>query len=398
VAENRGRISQRIHAVAHGRLEHDIVESGSLTVLSVERSLTTIPSFTHLHALLGPAGVTQFSRGATPDPLSGTCLDDNARAWLVSIYALRAEPEQPYARIIGDTVAKFVAASQRPDGRFHNFADFEGNFTDDIGSEDSFGRTMWACGVTSRCAPVEGWREIARAVLASALPIASELRSPHARAYVILGLAAAHAPEMAAAVPPVGDALDPNLKDNVERALTEVAGGMLDHHISASSQDWPWWANHLTWGNARMPEAMLRAAAATGNREYATTGIRSLRFLADITQSGNVFVPIGNQGWRLRGGARAFYDQQPIEACAMVDAWLAAHRLTGEIAYRDAAQVAFDWFNGGNTERLALAVPATGACFDGLHAGHVNQNQGAESTLSYLHAHLAISTALRGGA
>jgi hypothetical protein len=348
--------------------------------------------------MLGPAGVTQFSKGTTPDPASGTCLDDNARAWIVAIYALRADPDQPYARVIGETAAKFVADAQRPDGRFHNFADVSGRFTDDVGSEDSFGRTIWACGVAARCAPLKQWRDIARKVLAAALPIVSELRSPHARAYVVLGLAAAFAPEKAAAIAPAGEPLDAPLKDAVERALIHVADGMLDHHRSAASNDWPWWESHLTWGNGRLPEAMLRAALATGNGEYASTGMRALEFLAGITQSGTVFVPIGNQGWRLRGGARAFYDQQPIEACAMVDAWLAAHRLTGDLTHRDAAQVAFDWFHGGNTERLALAVPSTGACFDGLHAGHVNQNQGAESTLSYLHAHLAIDAALSDGA
>ncbi|HEY7982332.1 MAG TPA: hypothetical protein VID19_12690 [Candidatus Eremiobacteraceae bacterium] len=365
-----------------------------MTVLSVSPILTTNPSFTHLHALLGPAGVIQFSRGTAPDPTSGTCLDDNARAWIVAIYALRADPEQPYARLIGDAAAQFVADAQRQDGRFHNFADVSGRFTDDVGSEDSFGRTIWACGIAARCAPVKQWRDIARKVLAAAAPVVAEVRSPHARAYIVLGLAAAFAPEKAAAVAPLGEPLDAPLLDDVERALTAVAGGLLDHHTAAASHDWPWWENHLTWGNGRLPEAMLRAALATGDRQYAATGMRALDFLAGITQSGTVFVPIGNQGWRLRSGARAFYDQQPIEACAMVDAWLAAHRLTGDLTYRDAAQVAFDWFHGGNTERLALAVPTTGACFDGLHPGHVNQNQGAESTLSYLHAHLAINASL----
>lgn len=364
-------------------------------MLSVMPSLTTTPSFTHLHALLGPAGVMQFSRGSTPDPSSGTCLDDNVRAWLVAIYALRTDPEQPYARMIGDAAANFVVAAQHPDGRFHNFAEITGRFTDDIGSEDSFGRTIWACGVAARCAPVQRWRDVARATLTAALPALHKIRSPHARAYIVLGLAAASAPEMAAAFPPVGEPLDPQLKEAIDRALTSTADGLLDQHTTVSSAEWPWWENHLTWGNGRMPEAMLRAAAATGNREYAATGMRALEFLAGITQNGTVFVPIGNQGWRLRSGARAFYDQQPIEACAMVDAWLAAHRLTGEETYREAAQVAFDWFHGGNTERLALAIPATGACYDGLHAGYVNQNQGAESTLSYLHAHLALGAAFR---
>jgi len=117
--------------------------------------LTANPCFAHLHALLAPAGVVQFCQGSVPDESSGTCLDDNARAWLVAMYALHGDPDQPYARAIGDTTANFVAAAQLASGRFHNLADITGRFTDDIGSEDSFGRALWACGVGARCAPVE---------------------------------------------------------------------------------------------------------------------------------------------------------------------------------------------------------------------------------------------------
>jgi hypothetical protein len=141
---------------------------------------------------------------------------------------------------------------------------------------------------------------------------------------------------------------------------------------------------------------MLRAAAATGNRRYAATGLRALAFLGEITQPTDVFMPVGNEGWYRRGGIRAKYDQQPIEACAMVDAWLAAARLTGDAAYVDRSRVAYEWFNGLNTERLAVGVAETGACYDGLEPGRVNRNQGAESTLSYLHAGFAIDAAPQG--
>jgi hypothetical protein len=172
--------------------------------------------------------------------------------------------------------------------------------------------------------------------------------------------------------------------------LVEVADALARDFLSSATNDWSWWTPTLTWGNGRLPEAMLRSAAVTGQKRYAEIGLRALDFLADVTQSGDVFIPVGNADWYGRGGHRARYDQQPIEACAMVDAWLAAYRLTGDSTYLNRAGTAFDWFHGRNTEGLALARPQTGGCCDGLRRGRVNENQGAESTISYVQASLAM--------
>jgi hypothetical protein len=356
------------------------------------------PSFEHLRALLGPAGVVQFARGAAPDLGSGTCLDDNVRAWIVAVLALRNDPEQPYARLIGDTAATFVRAAHRPDGLFRNFADFDGNFLEDLGSEASCGRTIWACGVAAACAPVPEWRATGRSLLRSALPALRLFESQHARGYAVLGLAAAAAPEIATGLSREGDQVDAADRKALIAALNDMADSLADDFDSASSPNWSWFSDAMTWANGRLPEALLRAAAVTENRRYAATGLRALEFLAGVTQSERIFVPIGNQGWYRLGSSRAVYAQQPIESSAMVDAWLAAYALTGEEHYRAGAEIAFDWFHGGNTERLAVARPAVGACHDGLHAGHVNENQGAESTLSYMHAHLSIGALPRSGA
>jgi hypothetical protein len=339
---------------------------------------------------MSSAGIVQFCRGAIADERSGTCLDDNARVWLVAIAALCRDPGDPEARAAGDTALRFLRRAQRPDGLFHNLASIDGGFLDEVGSEDSFGRAVWACGVAARCTTVPEWRRAATAVLAAALPAIRTLRYPHARAYAMLGLAAALAPEAATELRPSGVSLDSALQDNVNHALVALADGSVDEFNAAATSDWRWWSQRLAWGNGRLPEALLRAAAATGNRRYASVGLRAFEFLAGITQFDGILIPIGNDGWYTRGGTRACFDQQPIEVCAMVDAWLAAYRLRAHPADRAGALTAYAWFLGNNTEKLALAVPEIGACHDGLMPGRVNENQGAESTLSYLHASLAI--------
>jgi hypothetical protein len=351
-----------------------------------------LPPLDHLRKLLVPAGVVQFSRGDVPDPSSGTCLDDNARALIVAVSVLSADPDSVHARQIGDAATAFIQRARRPDGAYHNFADIGGRFLDDIGSEDALGRMVWACGVASRCAADTQWKASALVSLEAALPAVLELRSMHARAYALLGLNAAVAPNTAAGLQPVGAGPPRPLADALVSALVTLADAFERDFRSAASTEWSWWAPVLTWGNARLPEAMLRSASVTGHKHYAETALRALDFLAEVTQSGDVFIPIGNAGWFPRGGHRARYDQQPIEACAMVDAWLAAYRLTGDVAYQRRAGVAFEWFLGRNTDGLALARPQTGGCCDGLRRGRVNENQGAESTLSYLQASLAIRT------
>lgn len=351
------------------------------------------PSVEHLRAMMSPSGIVQFAQGRTPDYASGTCVDDNARAWLVAMYALSVDPAYRHMRDIGDTAAEFVLRAQRPDGLFHNMADALGRHIDEIGSQDSIGRAVWACGTAARSSVVPEWRAAAIAALEAAQPALAQLTANHARAYSVIGISAALAPEAASPLRTMGAALDPPLRHRLSQTLTALADALDDDFRSYSSDDWNWWTNQLTWGNGRLPEAMLRAYAATGVRRYAETGLRSLEFLGEITQSNNLFIPIGNDGWYSRGGERAIYDQQPIEACAMVDVWLAAYRISGDAEHLRRARVAFEWFNGLNTERLALADVETGGCHDGLLPGDINCNQGAESTLSYLHAALAMSVA-----
>ena len=351
-------------------------------------------SFEHLRRLMWPAGIVQFSQGDVPDWSSGTCLDDNARAWIVAMYALALDPEHPHAVDFGDRALRFVERSQRPDGAFHNLADAQGRFTDDIGSEESIGRAVWACGLASRCTLVKAWRETALVLLERAMPAVDQLVINHARAYAIFGLSMALAPATAAwPMQPVSDPLPAPLRIRLLALLQRVVVRFNVTLDEESRPGWPWWENTLTWGNGRLPEALIRSSTVLDDPQLLEAGLRSLDFLAEVTQPDRTLVPIGCDGWYPRGGTRALYDQQPIEACAMTEAWLSAHKATGDQKYLENARVAYSWFEGNNTEQLVMCVPETGASYDGLLHGGVNTNQGAESTISYAQARLALALA-----
>ncbi len=353
------------------------------------------PSFSHCRELLDRFGMVQFAIGAEPDLAFGYCVDDNARAFLASTLALHLRPDFEDARVVGEAALEFLERSQRADGLFHNLMDEQGAFTDEIGSEDSFGRALWACGVASRCAPVPEWRARSIALLAAALKHVEAMRWLRPRAYAVLGLAAAADPEKGSLFPAMGEGFDAPLQASVLAALHGQCSRLAREFQENAVAHWQWWEPQLTWGNARPAEALIRAAAVTADAGASSLGLQALRFLASVTQERDTFLPIGNEGWYERGGPRAVYDQQPIEACGMVDAWLAAARVTGDAAYRTKALEAFGWFLGLNSEGLVVAEVAQGGCHDGLRRGGLNPNMGAESTLSYVHAHTAIAGAFR---
>jgi hypothetical protein len=340
-------------------------------------------------------GMVQFAAGDKPDLTHGYCLDDNARAFLVALLVTHVDSANTSARTIGTSSLSFMEVCRRSDGRFHNLMDADGKFTDEVGSQDSLGRLIWACGVGARCAANAQWRAASEALLQAGLQRVGDLSEIRPLAYTALGCAAAIAPQAASLIPAA-------TSETLPRALEDAARAALEHSCAAllaalgenSDGDWQWFEPMLSWGNARLPEALLRGALALRDEPMAEAGLRSLSFLARVTQPEDRFVPIGNRGWYERGKERAIYDQQPIEACAMVDMLLAGARLTDTLEYESKALTAFSWFLGLNTDRVALVEPDTGGCHDGLERSRINPSMGAESTLSYLHAHAAIATHL----
>jgi hypothetical protein len=208
-------------------------------------------------------------------------------------------------------------------------------------------------------------------LFALALPELPGLTSPRAWAFGLIG---------------IDEYLRRLSGDSLAKQMREVLTCRLMERFDASAQpDWPWFETELSYDNAKLPHALILSGQATGQRAVLERGLTALRWLIGVqTSEKGHFRPIGSNGFYARGGERANFDQQPIEAQATVSACLEAYRATADVAWYEHAQRAFDWFIGWNDLGLELYSPGTGGCRDGLHVDRANGNQGAESTLAFL--------------
>jgi hypothetical protein len=261
--------------------------------------------------------------------------------------------------------------------RFRNFLSYDRRWQEKIGSEDCHGRALWGLGMVIGRSKQPGLRGGAAHLFEAALPVTENFASPRAWAFTLLA---------------IQEYLKRFSGDRVARRLMESLGErLLDLYRRNSAADWPWFEFSLTYCNALLPHAILVSGQAMGKDEMVQVGLQSLEWLAHLQQATQGhFVPIGSNGFFPRGGERARFDQQPVEAQAMVSACIAAKAVTDSRKWDLHLHRAFDWFLGHNDLGLSLYDPATGGCRDGLHSDRCNQNQGAESTLAFLHSLLEI--------
>ena len=327
--------------------------------------------FAHLNVMCDDTGIYQHAVYAVPDRAHGYCVDDNARALLLAV----ALDEQDGPRLPEALVARFASFVQHawnPDAaRFRNFMSFDRRWLEDVGSEDSHGRTLWALGACARddaSAPRRAW---AAKLFAAALASVETFVSPRAWAFTLLGLDA-----YCAAV--VNDAA-------AERMRDLLAGRLISRLVAAETSDWVWFENVLAYDNARLPQALIVTGLSTSTEGQIAAGLRSLTWLtAQQTAPAGHFRPVGSASFgRLREPPRPF-DQQPLEAAATISACLAAARTESPTNWSAEAERAFAWFLGANDLATPLVDVETGCCRDGLHPDRANENCGAESVVSYL--------------
>ena len=344
-------------------------------------------NFEHLRLLTDQTGVLQHAVFNVPSYDEGYCLDDNARALLLMTLAEDCGTDDPkLVRALASRYLAFVShAFDRKGQRFRNFMSYARQWDKQAGSEDCHGRAMWALGTVVGRSSDPGRQSLASWLFQAGLASVPAFSSPRAWAYTLLGIA-----EYLCAF--WGD----SQVQAVQRAL---ATRLLDLFRRSSSSNWPWFEDRVTYCNARLPQALIVTAEWLEHEEMQAVGVRSLDWLiAQQTTADGYFAPIGSNGFYPRGGVKARFDQQPVDAAATVSACLDARRITGDARWHALARRAFDWFLGQNALHRSLYDPATGACHDGLQADRVNANQGAESTLSFLLALFELRSTDRTGA
>ncbi|HVY21243.1 MAG TPA: glycosyltransferase family 4 protein [Bauldia sp.] len=340
------------------------------------------PKLDHLRVLTDDTGILQHARFDIPDRDHGYCTDDNARALIVTLLAQQVLADKDNDRgVLAHRYLSFLQqAFNEGNGRFRNFMSYGREWQEEAGSEDSHGRAIWALGQTVLDSPSQGMAAAAMSLFERALPRAIELTALRACAYALLGIDA-YLRRFSGAT-------------EVRRAQVLLAERLHEAFLLESRPDWPWPEEMLTYANGLLPHALIASGVRLGRQEMVETGLKSLEWLAalQIDPKGH-FVPVGNRGWFSRAGVQARFDQQPIEVQHMADAALEAFRATGEHRWLDEARRSFEWFLGRNDLGQAVCDHATGGCRDGVQAEGLNQNQGAESTLAWLHSLLAMHVA-----
>lgn len=330
----------------------------------------------HVRLLTDDTGMLQHATFDIPRYSDGYCLDDNARALLLMTHLEEAGTEtRDSVRSLATRYLSFVNhAFDEGTGRFHNFMTYTRSWHEGPGSDDSHGRAIWALGTVVGRSSDSGRRGLCTRLFHGALPAtATSHTSPRAWAYTLLGI-----DEYLRAFE--GDS-------NVASVRAVLAGKLMHRFHESSSTEWPWFEDRLTYCNARLPQALLVTASRIGDDAMAKVATDSLDWLWSQYVAGDgTFSPVGSNGFHVRGETRASFDQQPVEACAMVSACLDAHRITGQPRFLEHARQSLQWFFGQNPREAQVYDARTGGCRDGIHVDRLNENQGAESTLSFLTA------------
>lgn len=361
-------------AVAHARL----FQYMSGDKIQLDYNLPPI-NLNHLKAMTTDVGIIQFSKINQPNIKSGYTLDDNARALVASCMTFKMSGDKERINEIRKYLA-FIKFCQQPEGNFLNYVDQERNFTDqnqEVNLDDSNGRALWSLGYVVSLKDILPKSIIKEAisVFENALPCMLLVKSPRAMAFGMKGIFYFHKGKKAT------DHLD---------MVKIFANRLLELYKNESNIIWEWYEGYMTYANSILPEAMLYAWLMTGESIYKDTARTSFNFLLSITFNKNGIEVISNKGWLQKGQEAGHFGEQPIDVAYTIMTLSKFYDVFMDENYHQKMVVAFNWFLGNNRLQQIIYNPCTGGCYDGLEETHVNLNQGAESTVSYLMARLTL--------
>ena len=332
-------------------------------------------SLLHIKRMTDDTGIIQHAKFGIPNLKDGYCLDDNARALLMSLMAYKQKKNADALKLC-PVYLSYIHYMQNTDGTFRNFLSFKRDYLDETGSEDSFGRTIWALGYLLGNAPNDAYFQSGREIFFKALPNFEELKSIRSIAYTIIGIS----------LYLYGTPTD----EGMIKILLSLTNKLINHYGNNKTDNWKWFESLLTYDNAILPLALLHAFKILKEKRIKKVAFESLDFLSEITLKEGYLSIIGNEKWFVKDGERSLFAQQPVDALAMVLMFHQAYNLTKEKKYLNNLYTSFMWFLGENDMRMNLYDFETNGCCDGLESYGINRNQGAESTLAYMISHLTI--------
>ncbi|MFO7830063.1 MAG: glycosyltransferase family 4 protein [Bacteroidales bacterium] len=342
-----------------------------------EMDLLILPIFSlaHINRLTDDTGIIQHAKFGIPNLKEGYCLDDNARALLMVLMTYK-QTKDLRALELSPIYLSYIHYMQNTDGTFKNFLSFSRQFLDEVGSEDSFGRTIWALGYLLANAPNDAYYQTGKVIFFKAVPNFEKLKSIRSIANTMIGMSYY---------------LKSNPSDNsMTEMLQNMANTLVKHYEMNQSDNWKWFESLLAYDNGILPLALLHAAEILDNDKITRVAIESMNFLTEHTLKEDYLSVIGNEKWYYKDGERSVFAQQPIDAMAMVLMFHQAFHLTKDKEYINKLYTSFLWFLGENDVRMSLYDYETKGCCDGFESYGINRNQGAESSLAYLISHLTV--------
>lgn len=335
-------------------------------------------NLSHIELLTDDTGIIQHAKFGIPNWKEGYCLDDNARALIFCIMANSQLKDKISIKLMPKFLS-FIEYMQTPNGGFRNFLSYDKRYLDDEGSEDSFGRAIWALGYLISNGPNNSYKEFGRELFWQSVPKISKLTHIRGKANTIIGLSYYLKTQKE----------DEILLENINN----LAAGLRDAYRQNSEENWNWYEDILTYDNAILPLAMLCHYQCTGNKESYDIALESIAFLSSCSFGQGYLSLIGNAGWMRKHGKNPIYDQQAVDTMAMLLLYNKAYEITKDQKYLEYLHTSYQWFLGNNSLHVPLYDKETNGCADGLQANSLNRNQGAESTLAYFISYLAVLNA-----
>lgn len=324
----------------------------------------------HIFHMTDDTGMFQHCKYGVPDPTKGYTTDDNARALIMAVMLYHNKSEEKYLKLIY-TYTSFLLNAQNDEGKFKNFMNYDRQFIEKEGSEDCFGRCLWALGYTVSDSKVPNNIKLTcKHMLTKALKNCAHIKFLRGKAYSIIGL---------------------QYIDDPKKYIRPLAESILEKYNHSKDEKWKWYEDDITYSNSILPWSMFVGYEILGEEKFLDCAEESLKFLENITFKNWYYKPVGCNGWLNRGEETAKYDEQPVEAAETSLTYITAYKLTNNIDYLNKAKQCHAWYKGENSKGKSLVDSENGGCYDGITENGMNLNEGAESLVSYFISSLALN-------